>query len=126
MDFFQHKATICFLIGVFFFLAYFAKRLRRHRRMFNEVRQPVAVKPQKWAKSVIEAGDIIEAEVFGAPGVYTVEEVEVGLNHDHVRHIDIVVLITLSYNDGQSSITCTSIHVKYIKHISERAQAGQK
>lgn len=73
----------------------------------------------KFIKSVIAVGDIIEAEYLeGKKDIYKIEKFEVILNNPHFRPIDFVIRVRLSYDNGISSIECTSDKFKYIKHIS--------
>lgn len=72
----------------------------------------------KLIKSAIAVGDVIEAEYYGQRDIYKVVEFEVILNSPHIRPIDLVIRVKFSYNNGISSIHCTSDKFKYIKHIS--------
>lgn len=73
---------------------------------------------KKSIKSVVAVGDVIEVEYCGQRDIYKVEKFEVILNNPHIRPIDFVIIVKLSYNKGISSIECTSDNFKYIKHIS--------
>lgn len=72
----------------------------------------------KLIKSVVAVGDVIEVEHCGKNEIYKVEQFEVILNNPNGRPIDWVIHCKFSYNNGISSIECTSENFKYIRHIS--------
>jgi hypothetical protein len=72
----------------------------------------------KLIKSVVAVGDVIEVEYHGQKEIYKVEKFEVILNNDNYIPIDWVIHVKFSYNNGDSSIECTSDNFKYIRHIN--------
>jgi hypothetical protein len=69
--------------------------------------------------SVVAVGDVIEVEAeWGERYIYKVENFEVILNNNNIRPIDFVIHVIYSYNNGISSIECTSDNFKYVRHIS--------
>lgn len=72
----------------------------------------------KLIKSIVAVGDVIEVEHHGENQIYKVEKFEVILNNPHTRPVDFVIHVKFSYNNGISSIECTSDNFKYIRHIS--------
>ena len=72
----------------------------------------------KLIKSVVAVGDVIEVEHYGEKEIYKVEQFEIILNNPYTRPIDFVIHVKFSYNNGISSIECTSDNFKYIRHIS--------
>lgn len=71
---------------------------------------------KKTIQSVIKIGDVINAEVLGVVDMYKVEMIEVGLNNENVRPTDLIIKLKLSFNDGKSTLTCTSNDITYIRH----------
>jgi hypothetical protein len=76
----------------------------------------VAGVQSKLIKSFIAVGDVIEVEEYGELQVYKVEKFEVIMNG--YPPTEFVILVQFSYNDGISTIECTSDNFKYVRHIS--------
>ena len=77
------------------------------------------VPKQKLIKSIVCAGDVIEVEEFGdgTRQIYKVEQFEV-ITNGLYPPTNLVILVTLSYNNGVSSTQCTWGNIKYVRHIS--------
>lgn len=71
-------------------------------------------------KSFVVVGDTIEVLHHGDKQIYKVEQFEVVPNSAGGSPTEFVIYCKFRYNDGNSSIGCTSDNFKYIKHI-ERA-----
>lgn len=83
----------------------------------KEVKKPVVSRTGKLIKSFIAVGDVIEVLHYGEKGIYKVEEFEVVMNSLYVP-TQFVIYVKFSYNEGASSIECTSDSFRYIRHIS--------
>lgn len=74
--------------------------------------------------SFLQVGDVVEFQRvnqynddIGMPVVYTIEKLQILPNSHGERPTEIVIVISLSYNDGKSSVECTLNKFKYIKHL---------
>ena len=74
-------------------------------------------KKEKSIKSFVAVGDVIEVLHCGNLCVYKVEKFEVIMDGNYIP-TDFVIHVKFSYNDGISSIECTSDNFKYVRHIS--------
>jgi uncharacterized protein YodC (DUF2158 family) len=71
----------------------------------------------KLIKSFIAVGDVIEVEHCGELTTYKVEKFEV-IPNSLYGPTEFVIHVKFSYNNGVSSIECTSDNFKYVRHIS--------
>lgn len=71
----------------------------------------------KLIKSFVAVGDVIEVLHYNKPEIYKVENFEVKMNGLY-SPTEFVIYVVFSYNDGVSTIGCTSDSFKYIRHIS--------
>jgi hypothetical protein len=71
----------------------------------------------KLIKSFVAVGDVIEVLHYGKKEIYKVEKFEVIMNSLYAP-TEFVIHVKFSYNDGISSIECTSDNFQYVRHIS--------
>jgi len=71
----------------------------------------------KMIKSFVAVGDVIEVLHYGQKEIYKVEKFEVIMNNLYAP-TEFVIRVKFSYNDGVSSIECTSDNFQYVRHIS--------
>ena len=92
------------------------KIIKLIKRLFNN--QKTAINTHdKMIKSFIAVGDVIEVLHYGESQIYKVEKFEVIMNSLYAP-TEFVIHVKFSYNNGISSIECTSDNFKYIRHIS--------
>jgi hypothetical protein len=79
--------------------------------------KPVVSSSGKTIKSFVAVGDVIEVLHYGEKEIYKVEQFEVIMNN-LCAPTEFVIHVKFSYNEGVSSIECTSDNFKYVRHIS--------
>jgi hypothetical protein len=79
-------------------------------------------------------GDVVEMEDanpfngqgLGTTKIYTIEKVYVAPNAHIDRPTEMVIVLKLSYNEGKSSIECTSDRFKYVRHLYPNEEQVRK